>query len=214
MRFIDKRNLRDFQEDMKHVKRIRPQTFVQYYSHIFKGEVGILLACTLTTAGALSIVHRFVKQFGSANLICLYLALYVLTVGSVALTIGSFVSHGYKPYFVQRLAFEQLLFSLVSSRDYYDVLEAFCNYDGAMIPERHSDRNWLYRLKCYCEQGVVSADFAKCNIAKVKSTDKRVQLTMGDAQNSIVELPLAKHVYGEEPLLVLTDNGAILQLPA
>ena len=94
---------------------------------------------------------------------------------------------------------------MISSRDYFEILDAFSKYDSNIFMT-------LRNLKGYCEQGIVSDNFSDCSIIHVRSNKTTLQLTMSNENKTQLTVPLAEHVYGDEPLLILTDAGAVLQL--
>lgn len=102
---------------------------------------------------------------------------------------------------------------MISSRDYFEILDAFSKYDSNIFMTlRKADSAWLRNLKGYCEQGIVSDNFSDCSIIHVRSNKTTLQLTMSNENKTQLTVPLAEHVYGDEPLLILTDAGAVLQL--
>lgn len=213
MKFIDQRNKRDFTKDIEHIKRLKSETCFQYYKNFLRGDSGILLVLTCISFCTMRVLRQLLNQFESMTLVYAYLAFYLLSIGSLLLTVGCILASGYRPYFIQRLAFEHLLFEMISSRDYFEILDAFSKYDSNIFMTlRKADSAWLRNLKGYCEQGIVSDNFSDCSIIHVRSNKTTLQLTMSNENKTQLTVPLAEHVYGDEPLLILTDAGAVLQL--
>ena len=170
MKFIDQRNKRDFTKDIEHIKRLKSETCFQYYKNFLRGDSGILLVLTCISFCTMRVLRPLLNQFESMTLVYAYLAFYLLSIGSLLLTVGCILASGYRPYFIQRLAFEHLLFEMISSRDYFEILDAFSKYDSNIFMTlRKADSAWLRNLKGYCEQGIVSDNFSDCSIIHVRS---------------------------------------------
>lgn len=213
MKLCDERTKRFLMDDKKVISDAKVCNIFSYYKQFATSENVILIALSILSAVIFGVIRGIVTAGSSSNLLnCLYLSSYGMLIVTPALTVIQIIASGYKPYLVRHFAVMSLKKDVMQAYRYEDVCELLNDFNESnLCILTKNSRKDIQQLKTWCAEEVFVNRASTNEIRDIKTNSKNVKVKF---DTDFVIVPVVKRVHGEEPAVILTDAGVVLQFAA
>ena len=212
MELRDMRSERSFEQDRKLLHRAKFKSIAEYYREFATPANVCLLALTLVSV-IFFLGMREVSKYvsGSTAVSCLYLTAYSMLILTPVITVLQILSAGFKPFVYSYYKATLLIHELLSANSYADMSVIFADVDASELRVLRNS-SVINDIRIWCSESRFADTIGDADIKRVQTNATAVKVYFNEDDFAV--LPFAKRVRGEEPALILTDAGVVLQLAA